>query len=212
MDFEMCVCVCMKDFWKDSLETLLAWLPLGTRIVMLLLVSHSVSRDWLFVTPWAAARQPGFPVLHHLLELAQAHVHWVGDTILVLCCPLLLLPSVFFPATGSFLKSQFFASGGQSIWSFSFSFSPSSEYSGLISFRMDCLDLFVAQETLKSLLQHHSLKASFLWHSAFFMVASIHDHWKNHSFDYVDLCWQCLCFLICCLGLSWLFFQGTRVL
>ena len=150
---------------------------------------ESLGQSRLTVTPWAAARQPGFPVLHHPPELAQAHVHWVGDAILVLCHPLLLLPSVFFPATGSFLMSQFFASGGQSIWSFSFSFSPSNEYSGLISFRMDWLDLLVAQETLKSLLQHHSLKASFLWHSAF-MIASIHDYWKNHSFDYVDLCWQ----------------------
>ena len=70
-------------------------------------------------------------------------------------------------------------------WSFSFSISPSNEHSGLISFRMDWLDLLAVQGTLKSLLQHHSSKASILRHSAFFMVqlTSIHDHWKNHSLD-----------------------------
>ena len=75
-----------------------------------------------------------------------------------------------FPASGSFLRSQFFESGGQSIKSFSFSISPSSEHSGLISFRMDWLDLLAVQGTLKSLLLHHSSKASILWRSAFFIV------------------------------------------
>ena len=68
-------------------------------------------------------------------------------------------------------------------WSFSFSISPSSEYSELISFRMDWLDLLAIQGTLKSLLQHHSSKASILWCSAFFIVQFLHSHWKNHSFD-----------------------------
>ena len=74
-------------------------------------------------------------------------------------------------------------------WSFSFSISPSNEYSGLISFRMDWLDLLAVQGTLKSFLQHHISKAPILQHSAFFIVqlTSIHDHWKNHSFDYADL-------------------------
>ena len=76
-----------------------------------------------------------------------------------------------FPASGSFPRSQVFTSGGQSIdWSFSFSISPSSEYSGLVSFRIDCFDLLAVQGTLKSLLQHHSLKASIIQHSVFFMV------------------------------------------
>ena len=77
--------------------------------------------------------------------------------------------------------------------SFSFSISPSSEHPGPISFRMDWLDLLAVQGTLKSLLQHHSSKASIFRHSAFFTVptlASIHDHWKNHSLDQMDLCWQ----------------------
>ena len=79
------------------------------------------------------------------------------------------------PASGSFQMSQLFASGGQSI-SFSFSISPSNEYSGLISFRMDWLDLLAVQETLKSLLQHHSSKASVLWCSAFFVVQLSHPY------------------------------------
>ena len=82
----------------------------------------------------------------------------------------------FFPASGSFSVSQFFTSGGQSYWSFSFSTSPSNEYSGLISFRMDWLDLLAVQGTLKSLLQHHSSKASILWHSAFFIVQLSHPY------------------------------------
>ena len=88
--------------------------------------------------------------------------------------------------------SQFFSSGGQSIGSFSFSISPSNEYSGLISFRMDWLDLLAFQGTLKSLLQPqfksiNSLVLSFLYGPA---LTSIHDYWKNQSFDYTDICWQ----------------------
>ena len=88
-----------------------------------------------------------------------------------------------FPASGSFPMSQFFASGGQSIGSFRFSISPSNEYSGLISFRMDWLDLLAVQGNLNSLLQHHSSKASILQHSVFFIVQLSHPYWKNHSFD-----------------------------
>ena len=81
------------------------------------------------------------------------------------------------PTSASFVMSQFFVSGGQSIgWSFSFSISPSNEYSGLTSFRMDWLDLLAVQGTLKSFLQHHSSKASILWHSAFFMVQLSHPY------------------------------------
>ena len=89
--------------------------------------------------------------------------------------------------------NQFFTSGDQSIKSFSFSISPSNEYSGLISFRMDWLDLLEVQGTLKSLLQHHSSKASILRQSAFLyrpVLTSIRDYWKKHSFDQMDLCQQ----------------------
>ena len=91
-----------------------------------------------------------------------------------------------FPASGSFQMSQLFASGGQTIGSFSFSISPSNEYSGLISFRMDWFDLLAVQGTLKSLLQHHSSKASILWHSAFFIVQLSHPYMttgKTIAFD-----------------------------
>ena len=92
---------------------------------------------------------------------------------LILCCPL-LLPCSIFPASGSFQMSQLFTSGGLSFKSFSFSISPSNAYSGLIPFRMDCLDLFAVQRTLKSLLQHPSSKVSILWCSAFFIVQFSH--------------------------------------
>ena len=94
---------------------------------------------------------------------------------LIPCHPLLLLPSIF-PASGSFPMSQFFTSDGQKYWSFSSSISPSNEQSGLISFRMEWLDLLIVQGTLKSLLQHHSSKASILWCSAFFMVQLSHPY------------------------------------
>ena len=95
---------------------------------------------------------------------------------LILCCPLLFLPSIF-PASGSFQMGQFFASGGQSIGvSALASISPANKYSGLISFRIDWLDLLAVQGTLKSLLQHHSSKASILRHSAFFIVQLSHPY------------------------------------
>ena len=106
---------------------------------------------------------------------------WCDPTISSSVVPFSRLQS--FPASGSFQTSQLFASGGQSIRSFSFSISPSNEYSGLISLRMDWLDLLAVQGTLKSLLQQHSSKASILRCSAFFIVQlshpSIHDHWKK---------------------------------
>ena len=100
-----------------------------------------------------------------------------------------------FPASGSFPVSQLFAFRWLKYWSFSFNIRPSSEYSGLISFRMDWFDLLAVQGTLKSLLQYHSSKASIVQCSAFFTAphpapTSIHDYWKNHSLDRMDLCWQ----------------------
>ena len=99
---------------------------------------------------------------------------------LILCCPLLLLPSIPPSISESTLLMRW-----PKYWSFSFNISPSNEHPGLISFRMDWLDLPIVQGTLKSLFQHHSSKASILWCSAFFIVqlTSIHDYWKNHSLD-----------------------------
>ena len=103
---------------------------------------------------------------------------------LILCCPLLLLPSVF-PSIRVFSSELAFHIRWPKYWIFSFSISPSSEYSELISLRIDWFDLLAVQGTLKSLLQHHSSKASILRCSGFFLVqlTPIHDHWKNHSFD-----------------------------
>ena len=114
---------------------------------------------------------PAFPVHHQFSEFTQTHGHQVGDAIhhLILCPPLLPPPSIF-PSIRVFSSESALCVRWPKYWSFSFSISPSNEYSGLISFRMDWLDLLVVQGTLKSLLQHHSSKASILWHSAFFMV------------------------------------------
>ena len=101
---------------------------------------------------------------------------------LILC--LLLLPSIF-PRIRVFSNDSPLCIRSSKFWSFSFSISPSNEYSELIFFRMDCLDLLPVKGTLKSLLQHHSSKASIHWYSVFFILqlSSIRDYWKNHSFD-----------------------------
>ena len=124
---------------------------------------------------------PGFLVHHHLLELAQTHVHRVGDAIQP-THPLLHLPSIF-PNIRVFSNESVLRIQWSKYWSFSFSISPSREYLGLISFRVDVFYFLAVQGTLKSLLQHHSSKASILQHSGFFSptLTSIHDHWKNHS-------------------------------
>ena len=108
------------------------------------------------------------PVYHQLPELAQTHVHQVSDAIqhLIFWCPLLLLPSIF-PSIRVFSNESVLRIRWPKYWSFSFSISPSNEYSGLISIKIDWLDLLAVQGTLKNLLQHHSSKASILWHSAF---------------------------------------------
>ena len=113
----------------------------------------------------------GFPVPHYLPEFAQTHVCWVSDDIL--CCPLLLLPSVF-PSIRVFSNELVLCIRWPKYWLFSFSISLSREYSGLISFRIDRFELLAVQGTLKSLLQHYNSKASILKHSAFFMVQLSH--------------------------------------
>ena len=122
-------------------------------------------------------RTPGLPVHHQLLESTQTHVHCVGDAIQpsILCCPLLLLPSIF-PSIRVFSNESAIHIRWPKYWSFSFNISPSNEHPGLISFREDWLDLLAVQGTLKSLLQHHSSKASILQHSAFFIVQLLYPH------------------------------------
>ena len=120
---------------------------------------------------------PGFPVLHQLLEFTQIHVHRVDDAIQPShpLSFLLLLPSIF-PSIRVFSNNSALRIRWPKYWSFSFSISPSNEYSGLISFRMDWLDLLAVQRTLKSLLQYHSSKASILQCSAFFIVQLPHPY------------------------------------
>ena len=150
---------------------------------------------------------PGSPVIHYLLEFAQIHVHWVGDAYLTISSlpPLLLLPLIV-PSIRVFASESPLQIRWPKYWSFIFSISPSNEYSGLISFRIDWLDLLAVQGTLKSLLQHHSWKVSILQCS--FLVWPIsHIHtWlleKRSLWLYEPLSAKwCFNFLICCLGLS----------
>ena len=119
---------------------------------------------------------PGFPVHHQLPEFTQTHVHRVGDAIQsshLLSTP---SPPAIFPQIWVFSNESALRIRWPKYWNFSFSTSPSSEYSGLISFRMDWLDLLGVQGTLKSLLQHHSSEASILWCSAFFIVQLSHPY------------------------------------
>ena len=155
------------------------------RVNCIVVVVQSLNHVQLFATPWTAACQASlsFTIFPSLLKLMS--VESVRPSNHLVFCPPLLLPSVF-PSIRRFSNESALHLRWPKYWSFSFSISPSNEYSELISFRMDWLDLVAVQGTLKSLFQHHSSKASTLWHSAFFMVqtlTSIHDHWKNHSFD-----------------------------
>ena len=135
---------------------------------------QSLSRVWLFVTQWTAACQASLS-----LTISQSLPEFMfiesvmPSNHLILCCPLLLLPSIF-PTIGIFSNESAVCIWWSKYWSLSFNITPSKEYSGLISFKIDWFDLLAFQGTLKSLLQHHSLKASVLQCSAFFMVQLSH--------------------------------------
>ena len=142
------------------------------------------------VTPWTAAHQASLSITIScsLLKLMSIRLV-IPSNHLFLCHPLLLLPSIF-PSIRVFTNESTLIRWPK-FWSVSFSISPFSEYSGLISFGIDWFDHLAVQGTLKSLLQHHSSKASILWSSAFFMVQLSHPYMttgKNHSFDYMDFC------------------------
>ena len=139
------------------------------------------------MTSWTAACQASLSItnsqsLHKLMSIESV----MPSNHLILCHHLFLLPSIF-PSIRGFSTESVFHIRWPKYWSFSFSISLSDEYSELISCRMDSLDLLAVQGTLKSLLQHHSSKASILWCSAFFTVQLSHPymttHWKNHSLD-----------------------------
>ena len=135
----------------------------------------------LFATPWTAARQASLSSTssQSLFKLVSIELVMPCNH-LILCSP--LLPPSIFPSIRVFSNEFVLRIRWPKYWNFSFSIGPFNEYSGLISFRMDWLDLLAVQETLKSLLQHHSSKASVL--SCMVQLSKyIHDHWKNHSFD-----------------------------
>ena len=135
---------------------------------------QSLSRVQLFVTPWIAACQASLSITNSWSLLKLMSIESVmPSNHLILCRPLLLLPSIF-PSIRVSSKQSVLCIRWPKYWSFSFRITPSNEYSGLIAFRMDWLDLLAVQGTLKNLLQHHSSKASVLWRSAFFIVQLSH--------------------------------------
>ena len=136
----------------------------------------SVSRVWLFATPWIAARQASLSITNSRSSPKLMSIESVmPSSHFILCRPRLLLPLIP-PSIRVFSNESTLRMRWPEYWSFSFSISPSKQHPGQISFRMDWLDLLAVQGTLKSLLQHHSLKASVLWHSAFFMVQLSHPY------------------------------------
>ena len=135
---------------------------------------QSFSCVWLFATPWTTAYQASLSITNSWSLLKLMSIESVmPSNHFILCRPLLLLPSIF-PSIRVFSNESVLHIRWPKYWSFSFSISPSNEHPGLISFRLDWLDLLAVQGTLKSLLQHHSSKASILWCSAFFIFQLSH--------------------------------------
>ena len=174
-------CICFWDILPES--SLLSSTPRNLlleahcrRFIFVLIVVQSLSRVQLFATSWTAARQAplSFTISWSLLRLMSIESVMPSNH-LILCHPLLLLPSIF-PSIRVFSNKSALCIRWPKYWNFSFSISSSNEYSGLISFRMDWLNLLAVQGTLKSLLQHHSSKASILPRSALFIVQLSHPY------------------------------------
>ena len=163
---------------------------------------QSLSHVWLFVTPWTAARQASLSITNSRSSPKPTSIE---SNHLILCHLLLLLPSIF-PSIRVFSNESGLCIRWPKCWSFSFNISPSNEHSRLISFRMDWLDLLAVQGTLKSLLQHHSSKASVLRCSAFFIVQLSHPYMttgKTIALTRRTFVGKVMsCFSICCLGCS----------
>ena len=170
-------------FWEKQLGNVCVCKKIIVQKSQFSSVFHCVR---LFETPWTAAHQASLYITNSRGPSKPMSIESVmPSNPLILCRPLLLLPSIF-PSIRVFSNESALRIRWPKYWSFSFNISPSNEYSVLISFRMDWLDLLAVQVTLKSLLQHHSSKASILRCSAFFNSAtltSIHDHWKHYSLD-----------------------------
>ena len=159
-----------------SLEKMASKLCSSFGIIKVFSSVQSLSHVWLFVIPWTAAHQVSLSITNSwsLLKLLSIEAVMLSNH-LILCRPLLLLPSTF-PNIMVFSNESAFRIRWPKYWSFSFSISPFSEYSGLNFFRIDWLDLLAVQGTLKCLLQHHTWKASVFQHSAFFLVQLSHPH------------------------------------
>ena len=176
--------------WEDPLvkevathSNILAWeIPWTEEPVVVAVVVESVSHVWLFVTPWTHARLPCTS-----LSLAQTHVHWVGNAIQTAhrLSPLLLLFSIF-PSIRLFSSELALCIRGSKYWSFSFSISPSNEYSRLVCY--PCCPRDFQESSPASQFESIDSSAPKLLYGP--TLTSIHDYWKNHSFEYMDLCQQ----------------------
>ena len=145
---------------------------------------QSLSRVRIFATPWIAARQASLSITNSWSSLRLMSIELVMTSSHLILYGLLLLLPLIPPSIRVFSNESTLCMRWPKYWSFSIS--PSNEHPGLVSFRMDWMDLLEVQGTLKSLLQHHTSKASILQHSTFFTIQpshTIHDHWKNHSLD-----------------------------
>ena len=180
------------DCCELSVRTL--WNTNSTPVLRLLLVIQLLNQVLIFATQWTLAHQaPLSFTISQSLSNSCLLMWWCCLSISSSVSLFLLLPSIF-PSIGVFYTEWALPMRWSKYWSFSFSISPSNEYLALISFTIGWFGLLAVQGTLKSLLQHHSSKASILWRSDFFMVqlTSVHDYRKNHHhFDDTDLCWQC---------------------
>ena len=186
-----------REFWIQYRSS---WLTLG-----LLFFSHPAVSDSLRPHGLQHTRPPRSSPSPEVCPVSCPLHQWChpaissSDTLFSFC------PQSF-PASGTFPVSWQFVSDDQNTGALALAIRPYNEHSGLISLKTDWFDLHAVQHTFRSLLQHHSLKASILWCSAFFIVqlTTVHDHWENHSLDYIDLCRQSsVWFSTHCLGLSW---------
>ena len=166
--------LCFLFFVSDWVESSWKQLPMKEQVQFRSV--QSLSHVWLFGTPWTAAFQASLSITNSWSLLKLMSIESVmPSNHLILCHPLLLPPSIS-PIIRVFSKESALHIRWPKYWSFSFNISPSNEHPGLISFRMDWLDLLAVQGTLKSLLQYHSSKASILWCSAFFTVQLSHSY------------------------------------
>ena len=151
---------------------------------------QSLSHVWLFVTPWTAAHQASLSITNTRSPPKPMSIESVmPSNHFILCHPVLLLPLIF-PSIGVFSSESALCIRWPKYWSFSFNINPSNEPPELISFRTDWLDLLAVQGTLKSLLSRVFSNTTVQKHQFFGALTSTHDHWKNHSLDKMDLCWQ----------------------